>query len=207
MEQRTVGELEPTLIHLARQGDAQAFAQLVQRYQAPVYNLAYRMLGDAAEAEDAAQETFLRAYLQLKSYQMERKFAPWLLSITTHYCIDRLRRSKHMGPSLDADDTQELLISTQPEPEESALARERTEDAQSLLNQLPPVYRAVVVLRYWNELSVEEIARATHDSVGAVKVKLFRARQMMARASQSRPDRFQKPVRSDAQEGALTHAR
>src|SRR5262245_45380278 len=143
MEQRTVGELEPRLIHLARQGDVQAFTQLIQRYQAPVYNLAYRMLGDAAEAEDAAQETFLRAYLQLKSYQVQRQFAPWLLSIATHYCIDQLRRSKHTGPSLDADSAPEV-VSEQPEPEALAMARERSEAVQQLLNQLPPAYRAVV---------------------------------------------------------------
>lgn len=156
MEQRTVGEPDPVIIHLARHGDATAFAQLVQRYQLPVYNLAYRMLGSVAEAEDAAQETFLRAYLQLKSYKPDRPFAPWLLSIATHYCIDRLRRTQLVGPSLDEPSVQETLASDQPAPEEFALARERSEDVQLLLSALSPSYRAVVVLKYWNELSVRQ---------------------------------------------------
>jgi RNA polymerase sigma-70 factor, ECF subfamily len=181
MEQRTFDELEPRIVQIARQGDAKAFAQLVQHYQSVVYNLAYRLLGEAAEAEDAAQETFLRAYLQLKSYNTERRFAPWLLSIATHYCIDRLRRGKYAGPSLDEDNMQDALASDRAEPEEIAIAHERSADAQYLLGKLPPAYRAVVALKYWNDMSVEEIAKATDDSISGVKVKLFRARRAMAR--------------------------
>ena len=79
---------------MARAGDQSAFGRLVIAYQTPVYNLAYRMLGNAAEAEEAAQETFLRAYTHLRSYDPQRPFRSWLLSIASHYCIDRLRRRR-----------------------------------------------------------------------------------------------------------------
>ena len=81
----------------AQQGDERAFSQIVEAYQRPVYNLAYRMLGSAGDAEDAAQEVFLRAYSHLESYDPARKFSSWILSIASHFCIDRLRRG-HRGP-------------------------------------------------------------------------------------------------------------
>ena len=76
----------------AQQGNDEAFTRLVEEYQTHVYNLCYRMLGEPEAAEDAAQETFLRAYQNLRRYDQTRSFATWLLSIGAHYCIDRLRR-------------------------------------------------------------------------------------------------------------------
>src|SRR5919202_6872667 len=81
-------------IEAAQRGDQDAFARLVEAYKQPVYNIAYRMLGNAAEAEDAAQEVFLRAYLKLASYDRERRFSSWLLAIASNYCIDVLRRRR-----------------------------------------------------------------------------------------------------------------
>ncbi len=174
---------ESHFIEQARRGDAGAFAWLVDRYQSTVYSVARRMLGDEAEAEDAAQETFLRAYRQLRTYDPHRRFEPWLLSITSHYCVDRLRRRRFAGPSLDEDERwEEQWAADTPDPDDRLIAEERMADAQRLLDGLPPTYRAVVVLKYWRDLSVEEIARATGESVSNVKVKLYRARQAMARA-------------------------
>ncbi len=189
MERSRIGELDPTIIELAQRGNTNAFAQIVQRYQTPVYNLAYRMLGDTAEAEDAAQETFLRAYAQLKRYRTDQKFATWLLSIDAHYCIDRLRRRKFQWLSLDDENAQETFPAPALGPEESALVHEREDQVQRLMQKLPPAARAVVVLKYWNDLGVEEIAQMTGDSVSAVKVKLFRARQAMARELQQQTRR------------------
>ncbi len=189
MEQARTGELDLATIELAQRGNANAFARIVQRYQTPVYNLSYRMLGDRAEAEDAAQETFLRAYAQLKRYRTDQKFASWLLSIAAHYCIDRLRRRKFQWLSLDDENASETFPTPGQGPEETAFEHERTEEVQALLQKLPPASRAVVVLKYWNELGVEEIAQMTGDSVSAVKVKLFRARQAMAREMQQQQTR------------------
>jgi RNA polymerase sigma-70 factor, ECF subfamily len=205
MKRATIGELDQTIIERARRDDTDAFARIVQHYQTPVYNLAFRMLGDAAEAEDAAQETFLRAYAQLKGYRPERKFATWLLSIGAYYCIDRLRRRRFQWVSLDEASMQETVATLAPGPEETAFARERAEEVQALLQKLAPASRAVVVLKYWNDLDVDTIAQVTGDSAGAVKVKLFRARQLLAREMQHRMRR--EGALEHGLEGAVGHAR
>jgi RNA polymerase sigma-70 factor, ECF subfamily len=205
MKRATFGELDPAIVERARRGDTNAFTRVVQHYQTPVYNLAFRMLGDAGEAEDAAQETFLRAYAQLKAYRPERKFATWLLSIGAHYCIDRLRRRRFQWVSLEESRVRETISTPAPGPEETAFAHERAEEVQALLQKLAPASRAVVVLRYWNDLDMETIAQMTGDSVGAVKVKLYRARQLLAREMQQRRQRESTSAR--VLEGAIGHAR
>lgn len=171
---------DQSLAQAAQGGDQRAFAQLVEKYQTPVYNLAYRMLGNPNDAEDAAQETFLRAYAQLKKYHADQKFATWLLAIDAHYCIDRLRRRKILWLSLDESEWSDELVSESPEPDDELLRRERQQEVERLLEHLPPAARLAVVLRYWHEQSIEEIAKTTGDSASAVKVKLHRARQTLA---------------------------
>ena len=85
---------ESLWIVMAQKGDPEGFTNLVESYQTPVYNLCYRMLGNATEAEDAAQEAFLRAYTSIKRYDKDRPFATWLLSIAAHYCIDQIRKRR-----------------------------------------------------------------------------------------------------------------
>ena len=113
----------------ARRGDRQAFARLVEAYQGPVYNLSYRMLGNAVEAEDAAQETFLRMYTKLHTYQPERKLSSWVLSIASHYCIDRLRRRRGQWLSLDDEQVVMVLPSHQRGPEERRSGTNRARGA------------------------------------------------------------------------------
>ncbi len=172
---------EQQLVERAQHGDQGAFVQLVELYRTPVYNLAYRMLSNAQDAEDAAQETFLRAYAQIKRFKREQKFATWLLSIDAHFCIDRLRRKKFLWLSLEDEALSETLTSDTPEPDNNLLRAEDQREIERLLEHLSPASRMAVVLFYWHEQSIEEIARTTGDSVGAVKVKLHRARQAMAR--------------------------
>ena len=172
---------EQLLVTRAQRGDQKAFAQLVEMYQSPVYNLAYRMLGNADDAEDAAQETFLRAYSRLKTFHADQKFATWLLAIAAHYCIDRLRRRKFLWLSLEEDALDEAFASDALEPDDEVLRNENAQEIAILLERLSPAYRLVVVLKYWHDQSVEEIARTTGDSAGAVKVKLHRARHALAR--------------------------
>ncbi len=172
---------EHLLVAQAQRGDQNAFAQLVAKYQTPVYNLTYRMLGNAGDAEDAAQETFLRAYMQLKQFHAGQKFATWLLSIAAHHCIDRLRRRRFLWLSIDDEAIGESLASDVPEPDDEALRHEGEQEIARLLERLSPTNRLVVVLKYWYDQPVEEIARTTGDSVSAVKVKLHRARLALAR--------------------------
>jgi RNA polymerase sigma-70 factor, ECF subfamily len=164
----------------ARRGDQQAFARLVEAYQRPVYNLAYCMLGNATEAEDAAQETFVRVYTKLHTYQPDRKLSSWVFSIASHYCIDRLRRRSHTSfLSLDEDPLVTVLPSGEQGPEDSALRTETRDEIQELVAQLPPAYRVPLILRYWQDMSYQEIADVLGLSVQAVKSRLHRARLQM----------------------------
>ncbi len=168
---------ETDWVRRARAGDQAAFTALVEAYQTPIYNLCYRMLGEAGEAEDAAQETFLRAYSQLASYDPSRSFKTWLFSIANHHCIDRLRKRRLTWLSIEDDLPPHPALQEQaPGPEEASVYREQTEALQALLARLPPDDRSVVVMRYWHDLSYEEIAAATRTTVSAVKSRLHRAR-------------------------------
>jgi RNA polymerase sigma-70 factor (ECF subfamily) len=181
---------ERAWIEAARKGDRNAFGRLVEAYQGPVYNLAYRMLGNAEDAEDAAQETFLRAYRKLGSYDLMRKFSTWLLSIASHHCIDRLRRRRVTVLSLEDENLPpSVMVSSQAGPERHAMQSEREAQIQALLGTLSADYRTVVVMHYWYDFSYEEIAQATDSTVSAVKSRLFRARRMLAK--QLQPDQDQ----------------
>ena len=163
----------------AQNGDDEAFTELVNTYQNPVYNLCYRMLGDSREAEDAAQETFWRAYQAIRRYDRSRPFATWLLSIAAHYCIDQQR--KRRLPTLEIDDwMEEVLPDTTPDPERSVSKSQEQEMLRRMLNGMNPQDRAALILRYWYEFSEEEISRAMQISVSAVKSRLYRARLRMA---------------------------
>jgi len=172
-------DAEQLLIERVRKGDQQAFTQLVQAYQTPVYNLAYRMLGSPTEAEEAAQETFLRVYMRLSTYDAEMKFSSWILAIASHYCIDRLRRRRLSWLALDDLPEASLPDANAEAPEREALSREKEQEMQSLLALLPEAYRLVIVLRYWHDLSYEEMAGMLGASESAIKSRLHRAREML----------------------------
>lgn len=172
---------EQVWIEQARKGDQRAFGLLVQAYQKPVFNLTYRMLGNPQEAEDAAQETFLRAYSSLHQYQPEHKFSTWLFAIANHHCIDRLRKRRAVYISIDDNPVLENMTGDSPLPERHALLSEQSAEMQRLLHQLEPEYRLPLVLRYWEDYSYEEIAATMEITVAAVKSRLFRARQQIAK--------------------------
>ena len=172
---------ESDWIKEARAGDQNAFGRLVVAYQTPVYNLAYRMLGNAAEAEDAAQEAFLRAYKHLHSYDPNRPFHSWMLSIASHYCIDRLRRRRITWlPLEDEIAAPYQLASSSPNPEAVVSRHEQEEKIQDMLTALTPIDRAAITLRYWYDCSYEEIAEMLNLTVSAVKSRLHRARHTLA---------------------------
>ncbi len=181
----------------AQQGSEEAFTKLVEAYQTHVYNLCYRMLGEPELAEDAAQETFLRAFQHLHRYDSKRPFATWLLSIAAHYCIDRLRRRKFSMISIDEDEEDggfELPDADAPNPESEMIHGEQRARMQGLLKRLDSVDRAAIVLRYWNDCSEAEIAETLHLTVSAVKSRLHRARRELAglwqkESPRSKPER------------------
>jgi RNA polymerase sigma-70 factor (ECF subfamily) len=137
------------------------------------------MLGDAVDAEDAAQETFLRAYRNMKRYDSQRPFSTWLLSIAAHYCIDQIRKRRFS--TLSYDETPQLdPPDLNPGPEGSLVISEDQQRVQALLARLNPQDRAAIVMRYWYEFSYEEIGDALSMTVSAVKSRLHRARIELA---------------------------
>lgn len=182
MSNSAANDVESTIVQCARAGDSRAFGRLVEAYQAPIYNLCYRILGNAGEAEEAAQEAFLRAYTKLHSFDPDRSFKSWLFSIAHHYCVDRLRRRRLIWLSLDDEPAAEGLAwrAVTPSPEETTLRRERNDQVQAALDRLPPSYRNAVVMHYWYDLSYEEMAQITGATVGAIKSRLHRARAALA---------------------------
>lgn len=181
-----MNNLEAEWLQRAIQGDQDAFAYIVETYQRPVYNLCYRMLGEAQEAEDAAQETFWRAYQALRRYDQQRSFATWLLSIAAHYCIDQQRKRRFPTLALDIM-PEEDVPDAAPDPEKVFAQLERQGQMQHLLSRLNPQDRAAIILRYWYEFSEEEIARSLSLTVSAIKSRLFRARRELAKAYETQP--------------------
>ncbi|GAP07154.1 MAG TPA: RNA polymerase subunit sigma-24 [Anaerolinea thermolimosa] len=176
-----MNNLEAEWLQQAIHGDDNAFSLIVETYQRPVYNLCYRMLGDPQEAEDAAQETFWRAYQALNRYDQQRPFATWLLSIAAHYCIDQQRKRRFPTLALDLL-PEETIPDATPNPEKVFLELEHQGQIQRLLARLSPPDRAAIILRYWYQFSEEEIARSLSLSISAVKSRLFRARRELAQA-------------------------
>jgi len=175
---------ELTWVIQAQQGSDEAFTKLVEEHQTHVYNLCYRMLGEPEAAEDAAQESFLRAYKNLQRYDRNRPFATWLLSIAAHYCIDRLRRRKLSMFSLDEENddgvTFEIADPASPNPEAESVKREERDRLHFLLKDLDATDRAAIILRYWNDYSEIEISESLNLTVSAVKSRLHRARRALA---------------------------
>ena len=174
-----VNEFESEWLRKAQRGDQEAYCRLVEVYQNPVYNLCYRMLSSANDAEDAAQETFLRAYHGLSRYDDQRSFSTWLLSIAAHYCIDQIRRRRFTVMSFEELPSFDPL-DLGPGPERSLVAKEKQQQVQALLESLNPQDRAAVVMRYWYDFSYEEIGESLSLTVSAVKSRLHRARRELA---------------------------
>ena len=161
-------------------GDEEAFTHLVETYQTPVFNLCYRMLGDANSAEDAAQETFWRAYHNIKRYDRDRSFITWLLSIAAHYCIDQQR--KKSLPLFEMDEFPDFDVAdiATPNPEKVFNQDEEDSELHALINQLNAQDRAAVILKYWYDCSEEEISQMLSLTVSAVKSRLHRSRRQLA---------------------------
>lgn len=172
-------EQELHWVQQALAGDTEAFVQLIEIYQRSVYNLCYRMLGNAEDAEDAAQETFLRAFHSLRKFDQQRSFVTWLLSIAAHHCIDQIRKRKMTLFSLD--DNPDLEFASQdPFPETQISLREDQQRLQQLLKTLSETDRTAIVLYYWYDFSYEEIAQSLSLTISAVKSRLHRARRTLA---------------------------
>ncbi|HJS19291.1 MAG TPA: sigma-70 family RNA polymerase sigma factor [Anaerolineales bacterium] len=163
------------LIQRAMRGDNDAFGGLITRYQTNVFNVCYRILHERGEAEDLAQETFMRVYSRLHTFDLEREFGPWIRRIAANLCFNFIESRKAAAPldlERDADSAQR--------PEALAEVQERSEQIRTAIASLPSHYRLVIELRHFQELSYDEIARELNIPVSDVKSHLFRARKLLA---------------------------
>lgn len=179
--------MEARLVALACEGNRGAFAELVDLYKSRIFHLAYRMLGNRQEAEDVVQDTFLRMYEHLSSFDRSRKFSTWLYRIATNLCIDRLRRRRSVY-SLDADMTEgdnmdgySVLRSDAPGPEEALVLTERQRMVLEAIDALPDKYKTAVALRYYQDLSLQEISEIMQIPVSTVKTRIHRGREYLRR--------------------------
>ncbi len=145
------------------------------------------MLNNAGEAEEAAQEAFIRAYTRLDSYDPAHKFSTWMLSITSNYGIDIIRKRRALLLSIDEPlpPHPALMSDNSKGPEAQVVMNQQQEMVQALLSELPEDYRETVVLRYWYDLSYEEIAEMMDTTVSAIKSRLFRSRRLLAEVGQA----------------------
>jgi RNA polymerase sigma-70 factor, ECF subfamily len=175
------------LVLRVRGGDAEAFGDLVQRYQNSVYNVCYRLLAEPDAAQDQAQEAFIRAYQRLDRYDDSRPFGPWIHRVAANLCLNELARLPRPSVSLD-DERDEPHVPLAADP---AAEREQAETALALraaINALPAHYRVVIELRHFQDLSYAEIAVDMDLPVSDVKSYLFRARKLLARELRPRQD-------------------
>ena len=175
---------EKALIRQIQAGDQEAFAQLVQTYQKPVYNLCLRMVSNPSDAEDLAQEAFLKAWRGLSFYKFESSFSTWLYRLTSNVCIDFLRQQKRKNTVsltvMEEEENRELEIyDPAPVPEEKAIDSENRRAVAAAMAQLEEEYRLVLSLRVVEELSYEQIADVLDLKVGTVKSRLARARDKL----------------------------
>ena len=167
---------ETALIACAQQGDRGAYSELVRRHSTSVINLVYRMCGDLALAEDAAQEAFIKAWLHLPSYRQQGSFKNWLYRIAINTALDVLRRQ----PQLAASGVEDLEFNDpQPDPEVQLIHQQQAELVQQAVMSLPPASRAVVVLREYKSLSYQEIAAVLDIPTGTVMSRLSYARGLL----------------------------
>ena len=166
---------ESQLVERARRGDLSAYDELVQAHQAAAFRAAYLLTGNAADAQDAAQEAFIRAFDALGRFDASRPFRPWLLRIATNAALNRLKASRRRQAMAERYGAKTLQNDHSPAIEASVIQRERGRRVQQAVGLLKPGDRQLIVLRYFLELSEAELARTFDVAAGTIKSRLHRA--------------------------------
>jgi RNA polymerase sigma-70 factor, ECF subfamily len=175
-------ENEAEIVARAQAGDTVAFERLVVEHQTFVYNLALRVLGNEQEAEDAAQEAFVRAWQSLPKFRAQSRFSTWLYRIVVNLCCNRLPKLRRELTAIGEEDIPEVADFRSGLPESGAEAGERRAWLHRQIDALPESYRLLIALRYQRELAYEEIASVTGLPLGTVKTGLFRAKEQLRSA-------------------------
>lgn len=184
-------QIEWKLVKKIRQGDREAFEEIVELYKNKIYQLGYRMLGNRLEAEDITQEAFLRVYSNISRYDHNHKFSTWIFRIATNLCIDRLRKRK-MVYSLDQEVTgaegldfySQIPDQKLKNPEDEVITIELQQQVQQAIDRLPVQYKSIMILRYLQDLSLQEISDIVDLPVTTVKTRVHRGREALKKLLQ-----------------------
>jgi RNA polymerase sigma-70 factor (ECF subfamily) len=186
------------LVTLAQQGNQSAFAKLMERYRESIYFMALKMVHNRDDAEDLTQEAFSKAFNNLSHYSAEFAFSTWLFKIATNNCIDFIRKKRLQTTSLDSsaitnEEGESPTIAVpdyNPNPEQTIIKEQRAERIRAVIEKLSPKYRQLIELRYFEELSYEEIAEQLDIPLGTVKAQLFRAKDMLYSLLKSSQEKY-----------------
>lgn len=185
------------LVDRAVGGDEKAYAQLLQRYRRPVYHMILKMVRNVDDAEDLTIEAFGKAFRSLHRFKKDFTFSTWLFRIATNNSIDFIRKRKLNTLSIDHaftdEDGQSVSMSIQDlnlNPQDEAIKSQKEEIIRMVVGMLPAKYQKLVKLRYFQELSYEEIAEEIEAPLGTVKAQLHRARELMYDLVKNKKDHF-----------------
>lgn len=193
---------DDVLIERSKNGDLDAFEQIVRRYENKVYNIAYRFIGNHADASDLAQEAFLRIYQALPGFRSDASLMTWIYRITSNVCRDEIRRQQRAhviyidsGPGENNPFNINQLTCQGPTPEEVVEQHEFNRLVQKCLNELTEEHRLILIAREMQDLSYEEIAEVLQCSLGTVKSRLSRARHAFKEKYLSYVEHFRQETR------------
>lgn len=173
-----------------------AYAELMDLYKNSLYLLLLKMMNNPEDAEDLTIETFGKAFKNLDKYSPEYAFSTWLYKIATNHCIDYMRKKNNKPYCVGYDScttdsiAEEYVRTTVPTPEDTVIAKQKAIVMRNLVQQLRPKYRQLIELRYFQELSYEEIAQKLEISLTNVKVQLFRAKEMLSNLANNQKDKI-----------------
>lgn len=178
--------------------DQKAYAELLNNYRDSLYFLLLKMTNDATDAEDMTIEAFGKAFKNLHQYSPNYAFSTWLFKIAANNCIDYMRRKKKYQISINQpfggeegnDEIAQNIPATTPDPEESLILKQKYKTLRSVVEKLKPHYRTLIELRYFNELSYEEIAAELNLPLGTVKAQLFRAREFLYQLMKNKTEKI-----------------
>ena len=186
------------LVGRARQGDREAFTQLIVQYQVPLYNMALRMVSSREDAADITQEAFLRAWEKIRSLR-DAPFKSWLFQIAVNLCYDHFRRGRRLGVMPDEEEGGKIvgLGIAMPDPQERAEANERGRVVRESIEALEHDMRTALILRDINGMTYDEIAGMTGVPLGTVKSRIARARAQVQEQLQKHPGLFPSQTRRE----------
>lgn len=180
---RQAGLDDGQLVVRSLKQDHEAFGQLIDRHASAIVNLAYRMVGNRAEAEDLAQEAFLTAFKALSTFRADSKFSTWLYRIAANKCKDWLRAKRPgQGPyDVDADEVLDLYVAEERTPEQLLSQQQVGQELEQAIQRLPPLYREAFVLKHVEGLSYEEMEEILGVSGDTLKMRVYKGRLQLSR--------------------------